>query len=58
MMQYCPSPEHTRRGTVPWFLSPVPARLCPAHQQAEKPRLRLVAGEWRKVEEDGLGGRI
>ena len=49
MMQYCLSHEHTRRGTVPWFLSPVPARLCPAHRERPKERLRLVDGEWRTV---------
>lgn len=50
MMHYCLHPEHTEKGTPPWFLSPAPARFCPKHADQPKPRVRIVDGKMVPVE--------
>ena len=50
MLTYCPHPEHTEKGTVPWFRTDKPdITVCHNHRE-QKPRWRLVDGQWRLLE--------
>ncbi len=57
MLTYCLHPEHTEKGTRAWFLSPQPAKFCPSHSPTQKPRLRIMDGQWHAVR-DGVAVQL
>jgi hypothetical protein len=49
-LQFCLHPGHSYSNedkAGAWFLSAVPAKYCPKHQ--DKPRLRFENGQWVPV---------